>query len=320
MRRGSGSAVEFTFMNKKLTILKEVLGAYYCSRDEYLFKCPYCEHSKKKLSVNIKRNFYKCWVCDSKGRDIRWLVKKFGTPQNQKEWSTLNNQVDMSDMSNLFEKNEPIEEKQRLKLPDEFVFLGGKKLTFESRRPIQYLKQRGVTLEDVRYYKLGYCSDGEYRNRVIIPSFDDEGYCNYFVGRAYTDDWMKYKNPKASRDIIFNELLVDWREPVILVEGPFDAIKARNSIPILGSTLNTKSKLFSKLVEKSPQVYIAFDNDALQKSLLVVKNMIEYGLEVYRMDTSNIEDIGSLSSAEVEKLKQGAKLMNFENLVLSSYF
>ena len=73
-------------------------------------------------------------------------------------------------------------------------------------------------------------------------------------------------------------------------------------------------------MEKSPQVYIAFDNDALQKSLHVIKNMIEYGLEVYRIDTSNIEDIGSLSSAEVEKLKLGAKLMNFENLVLSSYF
>ena len=160
--------------------------------------------------------------------------------------------------------------------------------------------------------------DGSYRNRIIIPSFDAEGYCNYFVGRTYSHNGFKYKNPPASRDVVFNELLLDWKKPVMLVEGPFDALKARNSICILGSTLNLKSKLFTKLVEHQPRVYIGFDADAVQKSLRVIKNMLEYGLEVYQLDTSEIEDIGSLSKHEVKTLKEAAMPMNFENFIFSS--
>ena len=159
---------------------------------------------------------------------------------------------------------------------------------------------------------------GEYRKRIIIPSFDDEGFCNYFVGRTYNNNTLKYKNPGVSRNVIFNELLIDWEKPVMLVEGPFDALKARNSICVLGSTLNTQSHLFAKLVEKQPRVYVGFDQDAIRKSLRVIKNMLEYGLEVYKMDTSGIEDLGSLDKSEVEKLRDNATPMNFENFIFSS--
>ena len=224
----------------------------------------------------------------------------------------------MSEMDNLFLEEKIVEENQRLSLPEEFIFLGASRLPHEAQRPLRYLERRGLTLEDIRYYKLGFCSSGEYRNRIIIPSFDEEGYCNYFVGRTYSNDSYKYKNPRVSKNIIFNELLVDWSSPVLLVEGPFDALKARNAICILGSTLNIKSRLFAKLVEKQPPVYVGFDSDALQKSLRVIKNMLEYGLEVYQMDTSSVEDIGSLAPSEVEKLREEATPMSFESLIFSS--
>ena len=82
--------------------------------------------------------------------------------------------------------------------------------------------------------------------------------------------------------------------------------------------MSIKSRLFTKLVEEQTTVYIGFDADALQKSLRVIKNMIEYGLEVYKLDTSSIDDIGSLDALEVEKLKDTAALMDFENFIFSS--
>jgi DNA primase len=305
-------------MKEKLNILKEILGPYYKSREEYLFECPYCKHYKKKLSINLNLGVYKCWVCDSKGKNLQRLVRRFGPYPLLKKWRQLTNQIDMSEMDNLFLEEKIVEENQRLSLPEEFIFLGASRLPHEAQRPLRYLERRGLTLEDIRYYKLGFCSTGEYRNRIIIPSFDEEGYCNYFVGRTYSNDSYKYKNPRVSKNIIFNELLVDWSSPVLLVEGPFDALKARNAICILGSTLNIKSRLFAKLVEKQPPVYVGFDNDALQKSLRVIKNMLEYGLEVYQMDTSNVEDIGSLTPSEVEKLREEATPMSFESLIFSS--
>ena len=65
-----------------------------------------------------------------------------------------------------------------------------------------------------------------------------EAYLNYFVTRTYDNDWRKYLNPKASRDIVFNHLYLDFDEPLTIVEGVFDAIKAgENSVPLLGSTI-----------------------------------------------------------------------------------
>ena len=305
-------------MKDKLNILKEIFGSYYKSRDEYLFACPYCKHHKRKLSVNLALGVYKCWVCDSKGKSLYRLVKRFGPHTLARKWRELNQQVDMSEATDLFHPSPEIEEKQRLSLPPGFIFLGAPDLPHEARRPLRYLMERDITLQDVRFYKLGFCLEGEYRKRIIIPSFDDEGYCNYFVGRTYNGDGLKYKNPRISRNVIFNELLIDWEKPVILVEGPFDALKARNSICILGSTLNTNSRLFAKLVEKQPRVYVGFDDDAMKKSLRVIKNMLEYGLEVYKMDTSGAEDLGSLSKSAVEELRSRAKPMNFENFIFSS--
>ena len=62
------------------------------------------------------------------------------------------------------------------------------------------------------------------RRRVIIPSFDSEGFLNYFTARAIDESTRKYVNPKVKRtDIIFNELNVDWKKELVIVEGPFDS-------------------------------------------------------------------------------------------------
>jgi DNA primase len=230
-----------------------------------------------------------------------------------KEWQLLDVKVDMSIADDFF-STDP-EEIQTVSLPGEFVCLANQNLPLTAKKPLNYLKKRGIIEKDIRYFKLGFCEDGEYKSRIIMPSFDIEGYCNYFIARTYTDNWLKYKNPHVSKDVIFNELLIDWKQPITIVEGAFDAIKAENSIPLLGSTLNKKSKLFCKLIEKCQSVYLALDQDALKKSFLIIKDLLEYGLEVYRIDTSKIDDIGSISKAKALELKETALPMTFDNYI-----
>ena len=62
-----------------------------------------------------------------------------------------------------------------------------------------YLQNRGMSKGDVMRYGIGYCSEGLYSNRVIIPSYDAKGELNYFVGRSIYKDGMKYKNPPISQ-------------------------------------------------------------------------------------------------------------------------
>jgi len=296
--------------NKK-TILKEVLGSGYDSKDETLFHCPFCKHHKKKLSVNVIKGFFKCWVCDTKGA-ISYLIKRFGTIDDRHDWALLDQEVDFSTMDLIF--NQPEEKLPPVDLPSEYMCLAKKGLPPAANEAISYLWSRGIGQKDILYHKIGFCLTGKYKKRIIIPSFDDEGNCNYFTARSYSGDWLSYKNPPASKNIIFNDLLINWNEPITLVEGPFDAIKMKNSIPILGSTLKETTKLFKKIVEKQTKVYIGLDEDALNKSMKIISLLLEYGLDVYKLDTSDIEDIGSITKTEAEDLKQEASQIDLESI------
>ena len=107
-----------------------------------------------------------------------------------------------------------------------------------------------------------------------MPSFDDEGDISYFVARSYNGDSYKYKNPRVSKNITFNELYVDWNSDLIIVEGIFDALVAGNAVPILGSTLRADSKLIREIVRHDTPIYIALDPDARDKENKIIKKNI----------------------------------------------
>ena len=302
--------------SEKIEILEEVLGSFYRSNDECLFTCPFCNHHKKKLSVNVSKNSYKCWVCDSSGRNLYYLIRKFGNYNHRKVWNSFSESVDISEFDNLFDTIEVKEHSQRINLPIEFVCLANKSLPSSAKEALNYLKERGVNSYDILRWKIGYCETGEYRNRIIIPSFNMDGYCNYFIARTYKQDWLKYKNPPASKDIVFNELSINWNKPVTLVEGVFDALNAENSIPLLGSTLNTRSKLFRAILTHSTKVFIALDQDAEKKALNIVNALNSYGIDVYKIDTSNCEDVGSMTKEDFESRRKDAMLFDESTLLI----
>jgi len=302
--------------SEKLEILEEILGTFYSSNDEILFFCPFCKHHKRKLSINISKNNYKCWVCDSRGRNIYYLIKRFGNYRHRQTWRSFEEVVDITDFDNLFEEKQEEEILQRVKLPNEFISLANKNLPSTAAVPLKYLKQRGITKADILFWKVGYCDSGEYRNRIIIPSFNLDGYCDYFVARTYKDDWLKYKNPPASKNVVFNELMIDWDKPITLVEGVFDAITAENSVPMLGSTLSTYSRLFKAILERSKRVYVALDQDAEKKALSIINALLSHGVEVHKIDTSDYEDVGVMTKEEFEDRKNNATLLDESSLLI----
>ena len=299
----------------KLRILEEILGNNYRSNDEYLFFCPFCKHHKRKMSINISKNTYKCWICDSRGKNIYTLVRKFGNHFQKQKWQSFEENVDILDFDNIFEEKEE-ETIQRISLPKEFISLANKNLSLTANTPLNYLRKRGINSADILKWKIGYCEDGEYRNRIIIPSFNRDGNCNYFVARTWTKDWLKYKNPPASKNVVFNELMINWEEPIILVEGIFDAIIADNSIPLLGSTLSAHSRLFKAILTHSKQIYVALDQDAEKKALSIISALISHGIEIYKIDTSNYEDVGEMTKEEFKEKKEAAMALDSSALLI----
>ena len=290
---------------KKHDLVTNILGRSYVVNGESLFQCPKCNHHKNKLSVNYEKNVFKCWVCEYSGVDILRLVRKYGSYQQKDAWLELTGRVDINEFDNLFAE-EPLEEQQRISLPEEFKTLTSIKLPLSATPAKNYLASRGITKEETLKWKIGYCLSGSYANRVIIPSFDSDGYVNYFVARSFTEDWYRYKNPPASKDIVFNELYVDWTKDIILTEGVFDAIRAGNAIPLLGSSLSERSKLFQKIVASGVDMYVALDTDAEKKALKLIRSLLEYDINVYKIDIHPFSDVGEMTKEEFEQRKEKA--------------
>ena len=306
-------------MNKQeaLKILHETIGRYReTSKEEHYFKCPACNHHKHKFAVNLGKNAFHCWVCDYRGRSIRRLVRRYGSYLQLQKWDSISNRTDLERFADLFMEPVSREDQTKVELPAEFTSLCSEKIPATGIYAYRYLEKRGLTKADILKWKIGFCFGGEYRNRVIIPSFNDDGECNYFIARSYTGDSYKYKNPRASKDVVFNELFIDWNSDLVIVEGVFDALVAGNAVPILGSTLRAGSELLRKIVWNDTPVYIALDPDAAAKERRIIKMLLEYDIELYKIDVSGYEDVGSMPKEVFQNRKKDSVLIDRENYLL----
>ena len=284
----------------KRKIVTQILGSYYQKGDEHLYHCPFCNHHKKKFAINF-RNGYHCWVCDTRGKNIYRIVRRFGDYQQRQKYRELQGLVDLSDFEEMFKEYNNIQEKQILEMPEGFVSLCNKDLPMDSTDAFRYLSSRGIGRREILKWKIGYCKEGRYAGRIIVPSFDVDGDLNYFIARSYVGHQRRYLNPPADRDLVFNELNIDWDEPVILVEGVFDAIAAgSNAIPILGSTLREQSRLFQAIAIHDTPVYMALDHDAEKKAEWIIKSMLRYDIEIHKVPIDE-EDVGEMGSQEFKK-------------------
>ena len=150
----------------------------------------------------------------------------------------------------------------------------------------------------------------------MVPSFGESGSPSYFVTRAFDKSvWPTYKNPKASRNVIFNELFVDWDKNIVITEGVFDAIVAGpNSIPLLGSTMTENSLLLRKLIEHDSAIYLALDPDAYEKELKIMKLLLDFDLEVYKININGFNDLGEMPRNEFSLRKKKAERILQEDL------
>ena len=275
-----------------VSLMDSVLGkGKQTSRGNHAYHCPFCKHHKPKMEVNFTENKkghnpWHCWVCNTRGKTIPNLLKKIEAYDKIEEAKKLIPQG--SFVEEVIVKND-------LALPKEYTPFIDNPSSLMARHAYAYLKRRGVTKEDMIKYHMGYCESGEYKNMVIIPSYDAVGNLNYFTARSFEKEpFRKYKNPSVSRDIVPFEMFINWNSPLVLCEGPFDAIAIkRNAIPLLGKNIQTNlmKKIVSSKVEK---IYIALDSDAIKSSLKFCEKFMNEGKEVHllEMDDKDPSDLG----------------------------
>ena len=298
---------------RKLAALRRSIGDGWGKGDEVSFFCPLPEpegcggkHHKQKLSVNLATDKWHCWVCGQGGRNILKLLAFGGRAHPD--------YVDYAAEVEKPKEADPEKQYEKVRLPSEFRPLCVPYHSPYYSQAITYLTDRGITADDILTYKLGYCETGRYAERIIIPSFDEYGELNFFVGRAiWKRIGLPYLSGKFDKDIIFNDLLVDWSKPITLVEGPFDALKAgTNSIPLQGKYLS--DKLVAKILHKQSAVCIALDCDAVSESMKLAQSLSQLDVDVSILDWPKElgpdADPGSVSKEQFDVLRSAAKKMH----------
>ena len=290
-----------------ISLLEGVLGRGKINNDEVSFNCPYCNHHKKKLSINIISQKWQCWVCGKKGRRVYSIFKKVNaSPEKIKKYYDL-----VGDAI----PTQKLTSEKILGLPNEFIpILEGNKNSPDFRNAFRYIMKRGFSKYDILRYNIGYCEDGPYSGMIIIPSYDCDGELNYFTGRSFYDTDFKHKNPQVSKDIIGFDLLINWNKPITIVEGPIDAMTVdNNSIPLFGKLMS--SELKKKIVEKRVgRINIVLDDDAKSDAIRLSEYFIGHGIDVHLVDMPG-KDPNELGREEINRLIDSTKPLSFEKIM-----
>jgi len=175
---------------------------------------------------------------------------------------------------------------------------------------LNYLRQRGLGEAALWKFRIGIASEDRFRRRVIIPSFDAEGCLNTYAARSLSkNQFRKYLIPDVERlSIIFNELNIDWKQELTLVEGPFDLVKCvGNATCLQGSALTEDHLLFWRIVINRTPVVLALDADATKKTVRIAKLLASYDVPVRLLSLGSHEDVGEMTQGEFLQARQAAK-------------
>jgi len=292
-------------------LLESILGRSKSARggDEAVFTCPSCNHHKKKLTFNLLSQKFQCWVCNYKGHRAFQLLKKANAPG-----AAFGALKEIDKQYNFKKQVKQKVDANTLTLPKEVTPIMSSSAVL-SRHALHYLDQRGITPQDVVKYDLHYCEQGPLRNMVVVPSYDKDGFLNYYVGRSFDKNaYIKHKLASSTKDIIGFEMYINWDLPVILCEGAFDAMAIkRNAIPLFGKKISTT--LMKKIIESNVEkIYLALDEDALKDAFNHAETFMSYGKKVYLIEMGD-KDPSELGFENFTKLLHNATELTTSTLM-----
>ena len=298
-------------MNKLVYLLERTLNSRskkLTKQDEYMFYSPFVSHYKPKLQVNIVSQKWHCWVSNQGGHSIYSLFKKINA--DSRYFTELKDLVFTPSKS-----EDKTESKIIVSLPREFLPLWTMNKSLYRNQAKSFLHKRGITDVDIKKYKIGFCDSGLYEGRIIIPSYDDKGLLNYFVGRSFVGEKMKYKNPNVSRDIIPFDWYIAWSKPIVLCEGVFDAMSIRsNAIPMLSK--KPSKSLLQKIFEKNVKtIYIALDDDAKKDAYNMSEFFRDFGIDCKVVKLPTDKDPNDLGWEKITTLIQTTESASFSDSI-----
>lgn len=249
--------------------VKNILNTYftnvYDSGSYYNFRCNVCGDSKinkfKKrgyILTNKDPWIYYCHNCQYTTNVETWMKLYFPSCYKNfiREWMKQKTKnTNIIEETNKKYKNIKTNKNNKANPNNEKENVSYFKKIKNFPNAIKFCKNRKIP-EEI-YTKWYYAIDGMYKNRIIIPFYNDKGKIYYYQGRSlYKTSFAKYMSRTGDHNSIYNFYLVNKNKPVIILEGPIDSIFVDNAVGVTGL------KLMLKELDEFEHKYFLIDNDA----------------------------------------------------------
>jgi DNA primase len=212
--------------------------------------CPLClgltgkGDTRGSLSLSMETGFYSCFKCGSKGR-----LDSLGSGETKRAERAPDDRPWTEKPPGFYELcTEP----------------GASALACEPARA--YLRKRGLAEEMWAQARIGACVSGQLAGRVVVPILapDGEAWLGW-VGRAWVKKAKRpyhYPAEMPREGMLYNgaALAVDTTDPVLVVEGVFDALSLwPDGVAVLGKPSDAQVQA---LVTTRRPVAVVLDGDA----------------------------------------------------------
>lgn len=297
------------------SLAKDGLGTWLSAKGINIsknFSCLNPEHQdhNPSMSFDKKRNRCHCFSCGA-DYDI-FDIAGLETGLSGKElfdyvYQKLNIHVDYNKTENykkdLFyvgkSENQIPKESENL---DEFF-----KKCHEEVIKTDYWKKRGLSLETVNEYNLGYWEE---KNRFVIPT-GKASYNARAIGDV--DKKFRYLKPKGNYELFNLNVIKNANEPVFVVEGEFDALsvlEAGGKACALGSSGSMKFLEFVRYNRPEFPLILALDNDEAGRngSYKLGEELQKLGIEFAEINISGeCKDVNELLIKSRETLEENIR-------------
>lgn len=305
-----------------LTYIEKATGttATTIGKTKFMKPCPFCGKNKNHhFAIDTTNNLYKSFnECVPSGSIIDFMMQYEHLSQRE----AIEKLINLANLTTEWEETKMPNEKVKKETPQivetveakvQFNDVDFTELVVKAHSNVDktaYFKERGLSDDIIHQYKLGYVTEGfnfviENHSDInekpsdkfnyykcILPIWNAEGKCSYFISRIEKNDGIdsvtKTHNLSGRTIELLNErYLMDGisREVIFIVEGYFDALSIEDigypAIALNGvNNVNRLKKLIEMHQEQLEAMYFIIipDNDTAGEQLIknINKTNIEY--------------------------------------------
>lgn len=285
----------------------------------YMFNCPYHDEKNPSFGISIygnRKGLFQCFSCGQKGNFFHLISYLDEESFSKTIKSFVREDIDVKSIMNLknhfFNNFSKANEREKIRVIK-------KDFLEKFKKPygcfFEYLVcKRKLNKDIIREFNILCCDEGKWKDRVIVPWYDDKKRLIGVDARKIYETDKAYKIRKIKNSdigkIVFGIDSIKYNSKIVLVEGSFDAMYLRRfGIPsgALG-TKNINKYQINMLLKKTNEVVLSLDGDipydSKDNKFISIKKIKEklspyFGVEIVKLKEN--KDPNDLTSEEVRK-------------------